>query len=82
MIFGVLESLSSVMKLFEFSNSICVYESWDVDVMIYRKGIDDSEFEEDDYEIVILSVRFSRSQYENFSNLEIDFEDDDGFLCE
>lgn len=79
---GVSESLSSATKLSEFSNSTRVYESWDADATIHRKGTDDSEFEEDDYEIVTPSVRFSRSQYENLSNLEIDFEDDDGFLCE
>jgi hypothetical protein len=73
------ESLSA---LSDFGDGTCVYESWDARAAFYRKGDPDSEFEEDDHETATPSIRFSRAQYQDLTNLEIDFEDDDGFLCE
>lgn len=78
---GTSESLSNATTLTDYCNNSCVYESWDATATTHRKGSVDSDFEEEDFEIVTPIVRFSRAQYENLTNLEIDFEDD-GFLCE
>ena len=72
----------SVSNLSDFSDGTCVYESWEAGAAIYGRGDLDSEFEEDDQEIATPAVRFSRAHYKDLTNLEIDFEDDDGFLCE
>lgn len=76
---AVSESLST---LSDVSEGTCVYESWDAGAGMYRKGDPDSEFEEDYHETAAPSVRFSRAQYQDLTNLEIDFEEDDEFLCE
>ncbi|XP_024379513.1 kinesin-like protein KIN-12B [Physcomitrium patens] len=80
---GVSESLSGDTTISEFSDDgTCVYENWDVGATNHRSDAHDSAFEDHDHDIVRESVRFSRDQYQNLKNLEINFEDDDGFFCE